>query len=389
MHEYQSMQGLGQILKSWAPVNTSVPYTSKLHCQSKQQEQAACQSNTRILLQAGSQAAAEAQRSHREEDHKALEGGKSRTANSTAQAEAADAPLKPDQAVAEKPKRSGRQTKKTGKAGVQDEDKYSDASTAAAARPARGKKAAGAHVEPAAERTAKAAAAARSQEDVPEARPETKSRLSRGTGAAEQGPEEPDQGLDAAAGTVQPGKRSRGRPGKALAKESTGKPHQASGEIAQTAQQANKHGRPSRGVARHEDDEPEKTAEERPGAAQQAKRGRPRKGVANKHDGAPDVEAGEAAGAAQQGRRSRLRARAAAVPEGDNEDRTDSGKTAASVGRLAALTESQAAADTLAKVAYHKTFSDLPSNMATLNHSWRVHEVIRDPEYLSILPTSV
>ena len=42
VHECQAMQGLGQILKSWAPVNTSVPYTSKLHCQSKQQEQAAC-----------------------------------------------------------------------------------------------------------------------------------------------------------------------------------------------------------------------------------------------------------------------------------------------------------------------------------------------------------
>ena len=248
----------------------------------------------------------------------------------------------------------------------------------------RGKKAAAARVKPAAERTGRVAGAAHPEGDVPEARPEVMHRLSRGTGALKQASEEPVQGLDAAAGTAQPVKRSRGRPGRAHAKESTEEPHQDAEGIAEKSQQS-EHGRPSRGNAKKRHEEPEQAAVEGPGAAQQAKRGRPRKGVAKKHDGAPDAEAGEAAGAAQQGRRSRLRARAAAVPEGDTEDRTDSGKTDASVRRLAALTESQAAADTLAKVAYHKAFIDLPSNMATLNYSWRMREVIRDPEYLSIL----
>ena len=308
-----------------------------------------------------------------------------RVVDSTAQAGTADEPA---QAVVKKSGKSGRQAKKTGKAGVEDEDKSPDASTAAARRPARGKKAAAAHVKPAAERTARVAGAAHSEGDVPEARPEVMHQFSKDTGAVTQGFEEPGQGLGAAAGTAQPAKRSRGRLEKALAKESTEEPRQKAEEIAETSQQA-KHGRPSRGEAKKGHEEPEQAAVEGTGAAQQAKRGRPRKGVANKHDGAHDVEARKAASAAQQVRRSRLRARAAAVPERDNEDRTDSGKTDASVRRLAALTESQAAADTLAKVAYHKRFSDLPSNMATLNHSWRVHEVIRDPEYLIILPTIV
>ena len=287
-------------------------------------------------------------------------------ADSTAQAEAADAPLKPDQAVAGKPKRSGRQTKKTARAGVQDEDKPPDASRAAAGWPARGKKAAAAHVKPAAQTTGKVAAAAQQARDVPEARPETKPQLSRGTGAAEQGSEEPDRGQDAAAGIAQPVKRSRGRPGKTLAKESTEEPHQDTGEVAETAQQADKHGRPNRAIARRRGEEPEQAAKEGLGAAQPAKRGRSGKVVAEKHNRALEVEAGEAAGATQQVRSSRLRAQAAAVPEGDNDGKTHAGETAASVRRLATLTESQAAADTLAQVAALQCFQGLAQPYGSL-----------------------
>ena len=289
-----------------------------------------------------------------------------RTADSTAQAEAADAPLKPDQAAVGKLKRSGRQTKKTVKAGVQDEDKPPNAFGAAAGRPVRGKKAAAAHVKPAAETTGKIAAAAQQAGDVPEAKPEKKPQLSRGSGAAEQGPEEPDRGQDAAAGIAQPMKRTRGRPGKALAKESTEEPHQDTGEVAETAQQANKHGRPSRGAAIMQDEGSGQAAVEGPGAAQQAKRVRPQKEVAKKRDGVPEDRVGEAAGRTQQVRSSRLRARAGAAVEGGGDGRTRSGETAASARRLAALTESQAAADTLAKVAALQCFQGLAQQCGPL-----------------------
>ena len=277
-------------------------------------------------------------------------------ADSTAQAEAADALVKPDQEVAGKPKRSDRQAKKTGKAGAQDVDNPPNASTAAAGRPVRRKKAAAAQVKPAAERTARVAAAAQQAGDVPEAKPKTTSQLSRGAGAVKQGSEEPDQGLDAAVSTAQPVKSSRGKPGNALAQESTAELHEDTGEAAETAQQADKHGRPSRAIAKKRHVEPEQAAEEGPGAAQLTKRGRPQKDVAKKRDGVPEDRIGEAAGRTQQVRSSQLRARAGAAPKGSGNDRTRSGETAASARRLAALTESQAAADTLAKVALLQSY---------------------------------
>ena len=216
---------------------------------------------------------------------------------------------------------------------------------------------------------------------MPEARPEMMRQLSRGTGAVKQGFGEPDQGLDAAAGTAQPVKRSRGRPGKALAKKSKEEPHQDAGEAAKTAQQA-KHGRPSRDMAKKGDEEPEQAAEGGPSAAQQAERDRPRKGVAKKRG----KGAREAAGGRQQMRRSQARAEAAASLKEKHDDRTDSERTGASVRRLAALTESQAAADTLAKVTVPQRFQGLAQQHGYLEvFSGQMHEVMRDPECLSIL----
>ena len=334
----------------------------------------------RTLLQVGSLAAAEAQQSPSQEVLKAPEGAEGRIADSTGQADALDAPAKPDQPVAGKPKRSGRQAMKTEQADVHTEDKSPDASPATVGRPARGRKAAAAHVKSAAGRTAEIAAAAQQDEDVHEAGPETEHRISRGTGAAKQGSKEPDQDHDAAASIAQPAKRSRGRLAKTLAKKSKEESHQDAGEAAETAQQA-EHGMPSRRIAKKGAEQPEQAVEERSGAAQQRKHARPRKGVVKRGKEEPEEEAGEAAGGAQQARRSRLKAEAAAEPGGKDDGRTDSGKTDASVRRLAALTESQAAADTLAKVGVLPSFQGLDQQHGQMQAlAWQMHVVVRNDE---------